>query len=34
MNDVLTQIEQFGVVPVVAIDAVDHAGTLANNYGT
>jgi len=25
MNDVLTQIEQFGVVPVVAIDAVDHA---------
>ena len=25
MNDVLTQIEQFGVVPVVAIDAADHA---------
>ena len=25
MNDILTQIEQFGVVPVVAIDAVDHA---------
>jgi 2-dehydro-3-deoxyphosphogluconate aldolase/(4S)-4-hydroxy-2-oxoglutarate aldolase len=25
MNDVLTQIEQFGVVPVVAIDTVDHA---------
>jgi 2-dehydro-3-deoxyphosphogluconate aldolase / (4S)-4-hydroxy-2-oxoglutarate aldolase len=25
MNDILIQIEQFGVVPVVAIDAADHA---------